>query len=61
TSRTTFDAAAYSEERDATREQEVQKRLNQVFVSLIEERKRNLAPKYDARVMEDFDIQATTL
>lgn len=56
-SRTTFDAEKFNQEKAETREQETNKRLDQLLASLIEERKRDLAPKYDAQVVEDFGLQ----
>ncbi|MEM1177892.1 MAG: SurA N-terminal domain-containing protein [Acidobacteriota bacterium] len=55
--RTTFDAAQFDEDKSATREQETNKRLEQLLASLIEERRRDLAPKYDAQVVQDFGLQ----
>lgn len=60
TDRTTFDATAFAESKDETRDQEVEKRLNQLLASLIEERKRDLAPKYDAQVVQDFGLGTET-
>ncbi|MEO1085601.1 MAG: peptidyl-prolyl cis-trans isomerase, partial [Acidobacteriota bacterium] len=55
--RTTFDPEQFAQEKTQTREQETNKRLEQILASLIEERRRDLAPKYDAQVVQDFGLQ----
>ena len=60
TDRTTFDAEQFGESKDATRDQEIEKRVNQMLAAMIEERKRDLEPKYDAQVVEDFGIGGAT-
>lgn len=58
--RTRFDAEEFEKEKEATREGEVDRRLGQVLSSIVEQRRRELAPKYDARVVQDFGIQDET-
>ena len=57
TERQTFDAAKFEEERAATRASQEAERLNQLVSSLIELRRRDLTPKYDAQVLADFGIE----
>lgn len=57
TDRTTFDPAAFAEEREAVREQQEAQRLEQLLASIVEIRRRDLAPNYDPRVFEQFDIE----
>lgn len=58
--RTTFDAEKFATDKASTLETEKQQRLQQLLASVIEERKRDLAPKYDASLVEEFGLQANT-
>ena len=55
--RTKFDNDEFEESKAATRDAEVGRRLSQVLGAVVEQRRRDLSPKYDARVVEDFGIQ----
>ena len=55
--RVKFDESAFEDQKDATRAGEVNRKLAQVLSSIVEQRRRDLAPKYDARVVADFGIQ----
>ncbi|MDA8020987.1 MAG: peptidyl-prolyl cis-trans isomerase [Thermoanaerobaculia bacterium] len=56
TSRTKFDAEAFEEARETTTEELVDQRVNRLLSSLVEQRRRDLQPTYDPRVIEDFGI-----
>ncbi len=55
--RTKFDPAEFEEQKETTRTAETNRRLSQMLSSVVEQRRRDLAPKYDARVVRDFGIQ----
>ncbi len=55
--RTKFDPAEFEEQKETTRTAETNRRLGQILSSVVEQRRRDLAPKYDARVVRDFGIQ----
>lgn len=58
TSRQKFDPAKFEEEKSATRADQESERLNQLLTSLIELRRRDLTPKYDAQVLANFGIES---
>lgn len=55
--RVKFDVAEFEEQKEATRSGEVNRRLSQMLASIVEKRRRDLAPEYDKRVVADFGIQ----
>ncbi len=57
TARQEFDPAEFEKEKVATRERQQGERLNQLVASLIELRRRDLTPKYDAQVLANFGIE----
>ncbi len=57
TARQEFDAAQFEEEKTSTRARQQGERLNQLVASLIELRRRDLTPKYDAQVLANFGIE----
>ncbi len=57
TARQKFDEAEFEEEKDSTRATQQAERLNQLLASLIELRRRDLSPSYDAQVLADFGIE----
>ena len=56
-SRQTFDPAKFEEEKSTTRAAQESERLNQLLTSLIELRRRDLTPKYDATLLANFEIE----
>ncbi len=58
TSRQTFDPEKFEGEKSATRSDQESERLNQLLASLIELRRRDLTPKYDAQVLANFGIDS---
>jgi peptidyl-prolyl cis-trans isomerase D len=54
--RKTFDRTQFEEEKEATRSGEEAQRVNQLMASLIELRRRDLAPTYDPKVFANFGI-----
>ncbi len=60
TARQAFDPAEFEKEKVTTREAQQAERLNQLIASLIELRRRDLTPKYDAQVLANFGIEAPT-
>lgn len=61
TERSEFDPAAFAEERESVRSEEEARRLEQLLASIVEVRRRDLAPEYDPRVLEQFDIEPPAL
>ncbi len=57
TARQKFNEAEFEEEKDSTRATQQAERLNQLLASLIELRRRDLSPSYDAQVLADFGIE----
>ena len=57
TARQEFDPEAFEQEKATTRSSEQAERLNQLIASLIELRRRDLTPKYDAQVLANFGIE----
>jgi parvulin-like peptidyl-prolyl isomerase len=55
--RQSFDAAAFEEAKETTRQGLETARLNRLMTSLIELRRRDLAPSYDPRVFTNFGIE----
>ena len=55
--RTKFDPLEFEEQKETTRTAETNRRLSQILSSIVEQRRRDLAPKYDAQVVRDFGIQ----
>ena len=55
--RQTFDAVEFEQEKSATRASQESERLSQLLSSLIELRRRDLTPKYDAQVLANFGIE----
>lgn len=60
TARLEFDAAEFEQEKATTRAAQQSERLSQLIASLIELRRRDLTPKYDAQVLANFGIEAPT-
>ncbi len=60
TARQEFDATEFEQEKAATRSSRQAERLNQLVASLIELRRRDLTPKYDAQVLATFGIEPPT-
>ncbi len=58
TARQEFDEAEFAKEKTTTRASQQAERLNQLVASLIELRRRDLTPKYDAQVLANFGIEA---
>ncbi len=58
TARQEFDPAEFEKEKAATRSRQQAERLSQLVASLIELRRRDLTPKYDAQVLANFGIEA---
>ena len=58
TSRQAFDPAKFEEEKAATRASQEAERLTQLQASLIELRRRDLTPQYDAKVLANFGLDA---
>ncbi|MEM9554831.1 MAG: peptidyl-prolyl cis-trans isomerase [Acidobacteriota bacterium] len=56
-SRQTADMAELDERRDELREQEANERLANLLRSLIQQRRLELAPKYDSQLEERYDLQ----
>ena len=54
--RKTFDAEEFEAEKTSVRSSQESERLNQLIASLIELRRRDLTPKYDAQVLANFGI-----
>lgn len=52
-----FDPAAFATAKDSTREQEELDQVRNLLQSVIEARRRDLAPKYDPALVESFQIQ----
>jgi peptidyl-prolyl cis-trans isomerase D len=57
TSRQKFDPIEFENEKNSTRATQQAERLNQVIASLIEMRRKDLAPSYDAQVLANFGIE----
>ncbi len=57
TARQEFDQAQFEQEKSSTRNAQQTERLNQLLASLIELRRRDLTPKYDAQVLANFGIE----
>ena len=57
TARQEFDEAEFEKEKSNTRASQQAERLNQLVASLIELRRRDLTPKYDAQVLANFGIE----
>lgn len=57
TGRKAFDAAEFEKEKASARGRQEGERLNQLTASLIEERRRDLAPSYSAQVLAQFEIE----
>ena len=57
TARQEFDEAEFEKEKSTTRASQQAERLNQLVASLIELRRRDLTPKYDAQVLANFGIE----
>ncbi|MCP3961919.1 MAG: hypothetical protein GY719_29095 [bacterium] len=55
--RKTFDPELFEQEKEATRANQESERLNRLLASLIELRRRDLTPKYDAGVLATFGIE----
>ncbi len=55
--RKTFEAEEFESEKASIRSGQESERLNQLIASLIELRRRDLTPKYDAQVLANFDIE----
>ncbi len=60
TSRQEFDSEEFEKEKTSTRASEQAERLNQLIASVIELRRRDLTPKYDAQVLANFGIESPT-
>ena len=60
TARQKFDPAEFDKDKAATRSSQQAERLNQLIASLIELRRRDLTPKYDAQVLANFGIEQPT-
>ncbi len=58
TARQEFEQEKFEQEKASTRASEQAGRLNQLLASLIELRRRDLTPKYDAQVLANFGIEA---
>ena len=56
--RSRFERSAYESQKAQTRQSEEEKRLGQLTTSLIEQRRRELAPQIDAQLVEEFGLQA---
>lgn len=56
TERTKFDPAAFEDAKTTTAEQLVDQRVQRLLNSVVEQRRRDLQPTYDPRVVEDFGI-----
>ncbi len=57
TTRQKFDLVEFEQEKATTRASRQAERLNQLLASLIELRRRDLTPKYDAQVLANFGIE----
>ncbi len=57
TARQEFDEAEFAEGKTSTRASQQAERLSQLVASLIELRRRDLTPKYDAQVLANFGIE----
>ena len=57
TARQEFDPEAFEKEKESTRATRQAERLNQLLASLVELRRRDLTPKYDAQVLANFGIE----
>ncbi len=57
--RKVFDPSQFEEEKETTRQGEEAQRVQQMRASLIELRRRDLAPTYDPQVLENFGIGQT--
>lgn len=55
-SRTKFDPTAFDEAKESTAEQLVDQRVQRLLNSVVEQRRRDLQPTYNPRVIEDFGI-----
>lgn len=56
--RKTFDRSQFEEEKEATRSGEEAQRVNQLMASLIELRRRDLAPTFDRQLLANFGIES---
>ncbi len=56
TERKTFDAEEFETEKATIRSSQESERLNQLIASMVELRRRDLTPKYDAQVLANFGI-----
>lgn len=56
--RTRFERTAYETQKAEIRKSEEEKRLGQLTTSLIDQRRRDLAPQIDAQLVEEFGLQA---
>ena len=57
TERQAFDPVEYAKNKETTRSGQESERLSQLVASLIEQRRRDLTPKYDAQVLANFGIE----
>lgn len=61
TDRKTFDPAEFEKAKEETRQALVDQRRDSVLASLIEARRRDLAPQVDRRLQESFKLQGTAV
>jgi peptidyl-prolyl cis-trans isomerase D len=60
TARQKFDPAEFEKEKEATRTSKQEERLQRLVASVIEQRRRDLNPKYDTQVLANFGIEPPT-
>ncbi len=58
--RTRFEKTTYETQKAEIRKSEEEKRLSQLTTSLIEQRRRDLAPQVDAQLVEEFGLQSAS-
>ncbi|MCG8458880.1 MAG: peptidyl-prolyl cis-trans isomerase, partial [Holophagales bacterium] len=54
--RTQFDASAFEEEKHEFHQQQKDQKVDLLLQSIVEKRRRDLVPKYDARLVEEFGL-----